>query len=330
MERKIFCILACFVLLTAVFGTVTSKEIPTFKSKSIEIMNEEVLDQYQNISNNTYPMVIGRINVSSEIRYLHVAQSFIPQKEILTKAEILIKKNASASKDLNVAIRDNLTGENLVEKSISPSEIETDNSSWVEIDLPDLFVDVGETYYLVCYTQNVTDNYFEWESNNNSFSYENGEAWYSLDNGSSWSNKSKSKSYIPKPRSLSKLDDTNISIDMCFKTYGRDATQLDIDFQMVSKGLKTFIHNMGSVNATDVNYKINISGGILGLINNETSGTITEPLQPGGDIQLNSSFFGFGFVEITVEVYASNVLKTTETTTGFVFFSYIFIKKPLI
>ena len=124
--------------------------------------------------------------------------------------------------------------------------------------------------------------------------------------------------------------DTNISVDMCFKTYGRDSTQLDIDFQMIGKGLKTYIYNIGSVNATDIHYEINVSGGLLGMISNITSGTLTGPLQPNAQLQFNSSVFGFGFVEITVEVYASNVLKTTESTTGFVLFSYIFVKKPLI
>ena len=329
MNKKFICAIITSMLLLAGLNAVNSKEINLLRSNEIESTSDETLDQYQNVSAGA-SLLVGRLDISPVTYYMQVAQSFIPDQDIITKVEIKIGKNSSATKDLVVAIRDDLTEDNLVEKNIDPADVDTENYSWLVVDIDDLFVDAGETYYLVCYTQNFTDNWYMWSSNNNSESYEDGEAFYSLDNGTSWSNKSRAKNYSPRPRSLAKLDDTNISVDMCFKTYGRKSTNLDVDFKMISQGLKTYISNIGSVNATDIHYEINVSGGLLGLINNVTSGTISDPLEPDEGIEFNSSFFGFGFVEITVEVYASNVLEYKETTTGFVFFSYIFVKKPLI
>ena len=178
---------------------------------------------------------------------------------------------------------------------------------------------------MVCYTQNFTDNWYAWASNNDSASYPNGEAWYSLDNGSSWGNKSKSKNRESRPKSLSKLDDTNISVDMCFKTYGRNSTQLDIDFKIFGKGLSTTFSNVGSVNATGVYFEVSVKGGMFGNINNTTGGILIPPLEPDGSLLINTSFFGFGMVNITAEAYASNALLTTKEARGFVFLSYIFV-----
>jgi len=329
MNRKLICGIITILLLIAGLNAVTSKELNQLSSQELTSTSEETLDQYQNDSAGN-SLLVGKLDFLTESYYMHVAQSFIPNQDIITKVEVKVGKNSTATKDFVVAIRDNLTGEDLVKKNVDPADVDAENYSWLEVDIDDLFVDSGETYYLVCYTENFTDNWYMWSSNNNSDSYEDGEAFYSLDNGTSWSNKSRTRDYSPRAKSLAKLDDTNMSVDMVFKTYGRKSTNLNVEFKMISQGLKTYVTNIGSVNATDLHYEINVSGGLIGLISNVTSGTITEPLQPDEMLQFNSSFFGFGFVEITVKVYASNALEFEKTATGFVFFSYIFVKQPLI
>ena len=56
---------------------------------------------------------------------------------------------------LVVAIRDNLTHENLVTASVNPEDVlEFPNITWVEFDFEDIMVTVNETYYIVAYTNN--------------------------------------------------------------------------------------------------------------------------------------------------------------------------------
>jgi hypothetical protein len=102
-------------------------------------------------------------------------------------------------------LRENLLGENLRYVEVNPEDItEFPNGIWFEYDFNDLIVDVGETYYIVCYTANNTDNMYIWGGNVES-SYENGEAFYSLDDGQTWN--TNPFSYV---------------VDMCFMTFGRD------------------------------------------------------------------------------------------------------------
>ena len=66
--------------------------------------------------------------------------------------------------------------------------------------------------------------------------------------------------------------------------------------------VQSVVRNVGSENANDVEWSVNIKGGILGLIDVTTEGTI-ETLDVGEEIPIQTEelFFGFGKVDIIIE-----------------------------
>ena len=329
MKRKllIICIVGMllmtnFLVINNVAKNITSSDIETSS-------NEEVLDQYQNDSQG-FPLLVGRLPSESENLSIQVAQSFIPQKAVLTKVELLIGKNGSTTYPFIMAIRESLTGANMRETQVEASEVETENFSWIEFDFTDLIVNLDQTYYIVGYTENVTGNWYLWSANNYSASYPDGDAWISTDEGGSWTNKSyakpKPKPYpVPEPLGIMVPFDNNNQSDMCFKTYGKDATALEISFQFFGKGLYTTIKNIGTVNATGVTFEINVKGGMIGGINATTDGIYLPPIEPDEEVLFNTTVFGLGFVDVTASVYAANAEMVTKNTEGIVIFSYIFV-----
>ena len=122
----------------------------------------------------------------------------------------------------------NLSAENIVEIDVEPEEIVPLNFSWIEFDFNDIMVEVGNTYYIVSYTENITDNFYAWGANNDTESYPFGSAWISIDDGETWTNESEAEEENQK---IIKFDqflieslDNETTWDMCFKTYGIDNT----------------------------------------------------------------------------------------------------------
>jgi len=188
--------------------------------------NDE-LDQSQPDYTESAVIPVGAIDLPNLSLYIQAAQSFIPSKELLTRVEIYIGKNSTATYPYIVGIRDDLTEEDLTLASVDPEDIVTGEFGWVEFDFDDVLVTTGETYYLVSYTENVTNNWYAWAANNDSESYPYGCAWMSLDGGETWSNES---APAPQHSNVEKSVKTagretlngNETWDMCFKTYGRD------------------------------------------------------------------------------------------------------------
>jgi len=330
--RKIFVfvILGAFILLNtigaSVFGNSVYGQVESNLS-GLSTDNPEALDQYQNETQGL-PLIIGRYPSEDVNTSALMAQSFVPTKEVLTKVELYICKNFSASEPFVVDIRKDLNGDNLATSSVLPENINSLNVSdselnlsWVSFNVQEAFLDVGETYYLVAHTENTTDNWYIWAQNNDSNSYLAGEAYISYDEGSTWTNHSKSK---PRPHVRSLSDDNNKS-DMCFKTYGIDATQISIEFQRFGKNLTTIFNNTGSVNATSIFFEVKVTGGLLGLINETTDGLFIVPLVPNVELEVQTPVFGLGPVDIQVTVYASNVELSTVKFEGFVLFRYIYV-----
>lgn len=315
---------------TSVFGNTMSSEKEQNIS-TLTIDNPETLDQYQNDSIGV-PLFVGQIPSETSNMSSYMAQSFVPTKDVLTKVELYICKNNSANHPFTVYIREELTGENLATTSVQPENINSINVSdpnlnfsWVSFNLERIFLDVGETYYIVSYTENVTDNWYLWAQNNDSESYQNGEAYISYDEGNSWTNHSKAK---PRPH-IKALSDGNNRSDMCFKTYGRDSTTFQIDFQMFGKNLTTTFNNTGSVNATAVFFEVTVTGGILGLIDEKTDGLFINPITSGEQQKVYTPVFGLGPVDIQANIYANNAKIVTKNAKGFVFLNYIFVYSDL-
>ena len=234
--RKIAVILVIFVLSISGFGALAinaeNKNQPDIQNFS----NGDELDQYQTeLSENKYAL-IGQIPIPENPIYIQVAQSFIPTKDILTRVELYIGKNSTTTYPYFVAIRDNLTEEDLVLISVSSEQILTEDFSWIEFNFDDIAIIAGETYFVVSYTENTTDNFYGIGANNNSESYPFGHAWFSYDGGDSWSNESDESSScsieVSNKQSREPGFDRIIQWDLCFKTYGRDNNapgEVDVD-----------------------------------------------------------------------------------------------------
>jgi len=92
------------------------------------------LDQYQTNYDEYCTAPIGYFPYNTTWN-VSIAQSFTPTKEILTRVELYVGKNVTAYIPYVLAIRDNLTGENLTLASVNPDEFMVfPNISWIEFD----------------------------------------------------------------------------------------------------------------------------------------------------------------------------------------------------
>ena len=162
------------------------------------------LDQFQTTVNQG--VGVGNGIVPGFPRYnWSVAQSFIPTRNILTRVILLLATNGLPQTvyPFVVAIRNELDGENLaVAKKESQSMYAYPELIWVEFDFDDIVVVPGESYYIVAYTANVTDNAYVWGINTEG-GYSKGEMYVSWNDGATW-----------------RTD--FITVDTCFMTYGRN------------------------------------------------------------------------------------------------------------
>jgi hypothetical protein len=217
-------IIPIFVIGIFVFSSFSA--IATIENKKpVEPIADE-LDQYQEVMTENAAIPIGNLAITDPPIYIQVAQSFMPTKSIITRIELLIGKNSTAVSPLDISIRKELTEEDLTVTSLDPSLVPTETYDWVEIDIDDIIITAGETYYIVGLTENITDNYYAWGANNMSESYLNGCMWISIDEGKNWTNESNSQN-IQNYESFSYNAATtdfqeNVTWDMCFRTYGRN------------------------------------------------------------------------------------------------------------
>ncbi len=90
-----------------------------------------------------------------------MAQSFIPTYSVLTRVELMIVRRNNPG-GITISIRDDLDGENLISIYFSSNEIAED-MSWKNIDFQDIKVNLYQTYYIVCEsedTENQIDTYW--------------------------------------------------------------------------------------------------------------------------------------------------------------------------
>jgi len=291
-------LLSCIVIGIVVFGglgaivTATNQNQKNSERSGIaEFPYVDELDQSMTDYDGSLPL--GRTNIFGYYANLSIAQSFIPQKELLTRTLFLMARNASTVYPCLLAVRDNLTAENLAVVSVEPSEFPIVNGtpteeqlSWVEFNFDDIWVTPGETYYLVVYTANITENYY-WISGNGTNIYLNGTVYLSTNDGQTWS----------------EFTDA----DGCFKTYGLRETFLNISMYSNRFGPSFYIKNIGNYTAWDITWNITINGGIFGLIHKQVIDNLSELLPGNETIIKMSGFFGLGPVTISVRISAANV-----------------------
>jgi hypothetical protein len=220
------------LIVIGIFVISSLNAIATIENKKqVDPISDE-LDQYQDVMTENAAIPIGNLAIAEPPIYIQVAQSFIPTKEIITRLELYIGQNSTVVSPLDISIRKELTEEDLTVTNVDPSDVPTETYDWVEIDIDDIELDTGETYYIVGITENITDNYYAWGANNISESYPYGCMWISIDEGKNWTNESNSESIQNTEsftyQSKTKNFEENVTWDMCFKTYGRDNNPPDM------------------------------------------------------------------------------------------------------
>ncbi len=291
--------------------------------KEINTIGDE-LDQYQATTPNA-ALPVGRLAVNESIIFnVSVAQSFIPQKEMLTRVELYIGRNETTTYSYVVAIRKHLTEENLAITSVSADKIPVVENitdfEWIEFDFADLLVTINQTYYIVAYTANASENFYYWAANNNSESYPHGCAWISLDGGDTWTNESTAAEYKENwINGYSPLNYKDNTWDMNFKTYGREAYNLETQIKG-GIGVNLVIKNTGPGDAEDIDYNITVTGGLLGMINVSVGDTI-EMIEADQQTKKGTGLFlGLGPIEIKATADIDEI-----TAKGFVILFFVLI-----
>jgi len=241
-----------------------------------------------------------------------VAQTFTPTKEVLTRIQFLMAKNATAAYPCSIAIRESLTGEELAYAQVGPSDfplfdpLHPENLSWITFDINDIWVNPGQTYYMVLFTMNATDNYYYCAGNGTNM-YPNGTVYISYDDGTTW--------------------EEIVDADGCFKTYGLRETFFEITQTPGLFGISMAIRNIGNVTAWDVQAGITITmNGIFSKINKTFTVTAGQ-LAPNESLPFTTGLiFGLGRIHIKIWALAVNVREIAVETDAFLFLFFIIIK----
>jgi hypothetical protein len=312
--KKIVSLLISMLVLSVCFTTVLAQPNTRSTEKKHDpqpTMNPYIdeLDQSMTTQGGVLPVGAAEI-VPGVYVNLSVAQSFIPQKEVLTRVQFLMAKNLTTTYPCSFSIRENITGQDLTSIQLGSEQFPYDpahptNLSWVTFDFPDIWVTPGQTYYMMISTANVTDNFYAVGGNGSNL-YPNGTAYWSLDNGNTWQ---------PIPPGDG---------DGCFKTYGLQETTLS----MTPGGgfFPSFtIQNTGNVTAWDINITLGINGGLI-IFGNHLSSFYIPELSPGNYTTIKTGFgfiFGFGNIEITLTIKAANVRESSTTVRGVLILFFI-------
>ena len=131
---------------------------------------------------------IGMTDESSN--HYAAAQSFIPSLDVLTtiKLKARVMFPIEQPPKLKISIRKNLNGEDLSSAYIHCFQFEDYQTDYVTLDIPNVNVTPGETYYIVCQTYPwVGTSYpYVWLGRKSNI-YDNGECYISENNGQTWS-----------------------------------------------------------------------------------------------------------------------------------------------
>ena len=138
--------------------------------------SNEKIDQYSELVNDYSPIYLG----SDEN-----AQSFRPSQSVLTKIKLLMSHVSNTNYPLKISIRSDLYGADLTSVTLSSDDI-LDYVGYHVFDFPDISVNIGEIYYIICKTLNQPSNpqYTFYQERMNY--YNNGNTFISEDNGQSW------------------------------------------------------------------------------------------------------------------------------------------------
>jgi len=180
MEKKVIIILVGLTLFLILLPAgLTNKNLLTNNTiNELVISNVEyLLDQKQLLEDHF-------TNIHSRI---WVAQSFKPSISPLTKLLVKVQKPVVIEDDLEISVRKNLNENELTYIRI-PSENIPYFNFWVEVDIPDIEVDIDDTYYIIIRTASPTGKSYRWyhKYNETGDPYLRGKLWVSNDFGNEW------------------------------------------------------------------------------------------------------------------------------------------------
>jgi len=194
-RRKIICFLMMLLLITP--SILLSRETASTPIKNNDeetraAPTDDQIDQSQTHWDKWWRMLIVFPN----------AQSFVPTLDTLTRVELLLGREGTPKDDLKVSIREKLEKEDLTAVYIPMEEIPRGkyNMTWVMCDFPDIQLEPGRTYYIVCESEEKDEKQaYSWAfSQEDRYSY--GCRWYL--------------------HPISHIWRSNEEVDTCFKTYG--------------------------------------------------------------------------------------------------------------
>lgn len=312
--KKLLSLVIIGIVVLCGLEAVVSGTTQTLKSSPVSdttgITYEDELDQLMTTPDGALP--VGCYNFSENATVnVTVAQSFTPQKEVLTRVQFLMGRNTTTTHPCTLAIRENLTKEDLAVIRLNPNKFPVANLTnrstldWITFDIQDIWVTPGHTYYMVLYTANVSNNFYIVAGNGTNI-YKNGSVFLSGDNGKTWVNFNTS--------------------DGCFKTYGLKETFLNLTMVNSLFGPSFIIKNVGNYTAWGVTCTLTIEGGIFGRINQTVIGTQSE-LTPGNETTVKmGSVIGLGSVKLSIRVSAVNAREKSIEINAMILFIFWIIK----
>jgi hypothetical protein len=184
-------------IIVLFFGTGIGAGLDKIEYKNNEknlLSQDDELDQQQTFNDMVVPFGYDPENDIN----CAFAQSFTPQKNILTRVYLFIYRWKEPY-PFDLAIRKKLNGKNLTTASVNYNQIPSLSYAWIEFNFDDIPVIAGEEYYIVISTQSIyPDAYGVGGGTENP--YPNGELWETF----YW------QQWYKWPAE-----------DLCFKTYGK-------------------------------------------------------------------------------------------------------------
>ncbi|MFO7678281.1 MAG: hypothetical protein R6V50_07875 [Thermoplasmatota archaeon] len=315
--KKLYALSLISIIILSVISTMaignSTQQKNSALSRALGSSYDDELDQSMTDYEGSIPL--GNTDIFGFPANLSIAQSFIPQMELLTRIKLFMARSQTASSPCFLAVREDLYGENLAVISAQASQFPVvedepteDDLEWIEFNFDDIWVAIGETYYLVLYTANITNNFY-WVGGNGTNVYPNGSAYFSIDDGQTW------EEFIE-------------DADGCFQTYGLRETFLNVNVEGNIFGPSFMIKNIGEYTAWEVAFMLTVTGGIMGGVNYENSGTILSiPSNSETEIQMPlGSIIGIGPIEMTLHISAANVRdEISIQRNGFIIVFFLFL-----
>ncbi len=298
MNRHIkwFAIVIIFIIISSCCQ-VTALSKQSLDDSEIENTNTTTTSYLGDELDQEQTQLDGWIELSGQnVEYIE-AQGFTPQKDVLTRIQLLIQR-FGVTNPVSFAIRKELTGENLTTMTISGSSIPY-QATWYTFDIDDIPVIPGETYHFIfSFRGEYLDGYAIGLGTGDPYRY--GNNFYGT-----WQHWQE-----------------NPFVDLCFKTYGRNIP-LKITTQTGLGKVHLNIENQYGYDISNVEWTIHVTGGFLKNVDVVTTGTIST-IPSGNTVKVSTDQFIFGLGPCKIN-YLVKVTPTEQVTRRIDAFLFLFL-----